>query len=304
MKLILRADDVGYTDAANIGTFRAIEEGLITSADVMLDCPGTIDALERLKRFPWISLGWHGSHFWGRPVSDPMSVPSLVDENGFFKWAVKNGGSINREQSEEIQKTLNFEELVTEMRAQVDRCIKIFGRAPDTTSGGRGITVVDQARDIICKEYGIATNWFTKGPGGHDPDGVPCRPEYAHLGIYMPYQGNGTNKNMTKAPAKGVPELYDPIKGFYEDGDEIMDKEVVQVAFHPGYLDEYIMYDGGLDTIMTRIRVMDVHFMCSKELRDFIKTSGIELINQRDALYGTQEYQNHLKLINSDLCVI
>lgn len=304
MKLILRADDVGYTEAANVGTFKAIEEGYITTADVMLDCPGTVDALERLKKLPWISVGWHGGHFWGKPVCDPEKVPSLIDENGYFKWAVKNGGPINRAQSEELQKTLNFDELLMEMRAQIERCIAVLGRAPDTTSGGRGITAVDRAKDIVCREYGIVTDWFTKGPGGRDPNGLPCAPEYEHLGVYMPFQGRGTNKNMTKAPARGVPELYDPIGALWEDGDGIMDKKIAQLAFHPGYLDDYIMYDGGLDTIMTRIRVMDVHIMCSKELHDFIKEKGIELINQRDALFGTQEYQNYLKRTGSDLCVL
>ena len=67
MKLIIRADDVGYTKIHNLGTFQTIDEGVVTSADVMLDCPGTVDALEQLKERPWISVGWH-AHFWGAPV--------------------------------------------------------------------------------------------------------------------------------------------------------------------------------------------------------------------------------------------
>jgi predicted glycoside hydrolase/deacetylase ChbG (UPF0249 family) len=57
MKLIIRADDVGYTDVYNIGAFETIDRGVVTSADVMLDTPGTVDALERLKSLPWISVG-------------------------------------------------------------------------------------------------------------------------------------------------------------------------------------------------------------------------------------------------------
>ena len=34
---------------------------------------------------PWLSVGWH-RHLWERPVLDPKEVPSLVDENGRFKW--------------------------------------------------------------------------------------------------------------------------------------------------------------------------------------------------------------------------
>ena len=64
MKLIIRIDDVGYTEVHNLGSWKAIEQGIATSADVMLDTPGTEDALRRLRDYPWISVGWH-SHFWG-----------------------------------------------------------------------------------------------------------------------------------------------------------------------------------------------------------------------------------------------
>jgi hypothetical protein len=82
-KLIVRADDVGHSTVCNIGSFEAIENGVVTSADVMLDSPGTEDALERLKAFPWISVGWH-MHMWGAPVLDPRQVPSLVEKDGDF----------------------------------------------------------------------------------------------------------------------------------------------------------------------------------------------------------------------------
>ena len=50
-RLVYRADDIGYTKAFNDGAFKAIEEGIVTSADIMLDTPGTIDALERIKNY-------------------------------------------------------------------------------------------------------------------------------------------------------------------------------------------------------------------------------------------------------------
>ena len=52
MKLIIRIDDVGYSRAHNIGSFKAIDEGVATSADTMLDCPGTEEALEFLRIGP------------------------------------------------------------------------------------------------------------------------------------------------------------------------------------------------------------------------------------------------------------
>ena len=67
MKLVIRADDVGYSAVNDIGAFEALEQGVATAADVMLDAPHAPQALERLRQMPWISVGWH-PHFWCSPV--------------------------------------------------------------------------------------------------------------------------------------------------------------------------------------------------------------------------------------------
>ena len=40
----------------------------------------------------------------------------------------------------------------------------------------------------------------------------------------------------------------------------------------------------------------------SQRLHDWFLDNNIELCNLRDALYGTRDYQNHLRSIGSDLC--
>ena len=108
MKLIVRIDDIGYTDINNMGSFLAIHEGIATAADVMLDTPGTEDALRRLKECPWISVGWH-THFWGSPVLPAEQVPSLIQENGHFKPDMYK------------QPDLNYDEAFAELEAEVLR---------------------------------------------------------------------------------------------------------------------------------------------------------------------------------------
>lgn len=308
MKLIIRADDVGYTPFANFGTIKAIDEGIVTTADVMLDCPGAVDALKQLAERPWISVGWHAGHQWGKPVLGADKVPSLVDEEGNFKWAMKDGLKLGYAAPVPDRKVLNarknevvYEEALTEFRAELDLCVQALGRAPDTATAADGPSLVDKARKQAMDEYGVKYGWFTKGPGGKDPNGVPCHPEYSALNIYMPCQKYGTNKNMLEIESYRMKDPYDPVEGFLNDGDGIAGHEVVQLAFHPAFLDDVICYDGGLQFIMNRARIIDVHAMCDPRLRQWIKDNRIELINQRDALYGTKEYQNHLKQIGSDL---
>ena len=54
----------------------------------------------------------------------------------------------------------------------------------------------------------------------------------------------------------------------------------------------------------TLSRTYDVEGLCSQRLHDWIKDNNIELCNLRDVLYGTHEYQNHLRHIGSDLCIL
>jgi len=57
-KMVVRAEDIGMSKFCNIGSVEAIENGVVTAADVMLDSPGTEDALERLKKFPHRQRGF------------------------------------------------------------------------------------------------------------------------------------------------------------------------------------------------------------------------------------------------------
>ena len=309
-RMIFRADDVGYSEVANIGTFKAVDKGVITTLDVMFDEPGTVNTLERLRKYPWLSLGWH-THMWGKPVLGADKVPSLVGKDGHFKWSPRDGtwnlmGDYRKAVQEygKFANEINYEEAVGEFRAQMNLCVKVLGRAPDTGGGQGGNTLASKAIDQVAKEFGLKSGWFTKGAAGASSSATPCLPQYADLNIYMPSQGNGTNLHMLDVPGRGQPEPYDPIAGLRNDGDGIMNRETVQLAFHPGFLDDYVATDGGIQFVMARIRVLDVHFLCSQELRDWLKENKIELINQRDALYGTREYQNHLKDIGSDLYML
>ena len=154
-KMIVRADDVGHSNVCNIGSFEAIERGVVTSADVMLDSPGTEDALQRLKALPWISVGWH-RHMWGAPVLDPRQVPSLVEKGGPFAGRFR----LDLREAKDVVP----DEAVKELRAQLDRCIRILGRAPDTGGGTRGDSAWGAAVAQVTGEYGLACNFLSERP--------------------------------------------------------------------------------------------------------------------------------------------
>jgi chitin disaccharide deacetylase len=297
MKMIFRSDDIGYSDVCNIGAFATMERGVTTSADVMMDTPGTIDALQRLRAFPWISVGWH-THFWGSPVLDPACVPSLV---------IKENGRIRFRKDLREAADVDLEEAILECRAQIARCVSILGKAPDTALV-MGNSNMDQAVRLVCEEYGIARNFaktLTSFPGaGKMPDVDPrwagCR--ITSVDSLSAYEALFTD-SITEL------ERYDPLAYYLEDRGHLLEfpeDDVIVQAWHPGYLDYFVYRLGDYGKFARNFilaRLADVEMLTADPLKAWIKTNKIELVNYRDALYGTHEYQNHLKAIGSDLAV-
>lgn len=297
MKLVIRADDVGYTDVCNIGAFKTLEQGISTSADVMLDTPGTEDALLRLVEMPWISIGWH-THFWGSPVSDPTEVPSLIEEEYGrirFRKDLRESGAVV------------FEEALQECRAQIDRCVRLLGRAPDVAMVMTE-SAMDKAVRQACKEYGIILDFASQRmtfPGMPEPPKVDHR--WIDRKIAFADAMPVTRPLLSDDPA--VHATYNPISFFLEDQGKLLDygaDEVAVVPWHPGYLDYFVYKLGDYGRFAQNFlfaRLADVEALCSDKVRNWIRQNKVELVNMRDALYGTREYQNYLKSIGSDLAV-
>ena len=279
MKVVFRADDVGYTDVHNIGTWKTIDEGVVTSVDLMLDTPGFEDACSRLKEYPWISIGWH-THFWGRPVLDPSEVPSLVDENGKFKWR----------KNKKLMKEINYDEAVKECRAQIERLKELTGRIPCKSNVPFG--PLGDAVKTVCDEYGIAYD-IHGGVGYNNTVRVPNE-KYAHLNIQEWVDRSGKHHkslNVVDFP------FYDPLGAIMEMP---IDDSIIWVrSQHPGYLDDYVLAESSC----TIPRVKDVEAYISPVLKQWIIDNKIEIINYYDALHGTSQYQDHLKEINSPLWI-
>jgi predicted glycoside hydrolase/deacetylase ChbG (UPF0249 family) len=299
MKLVVRADDYGFTKIYNDSLLKTIENGIVTTVDLMLDTPGMEDACEQIKRYPWISVGWH-THFYWKPVLDPAQVSSLMNpETGRFKERVV------------MQNDIVFEEALAECRAQVEKCIRIMGKAPDVTD--MHDSLFEKARRQVCDEYGIIYNFAEKHTkevhivkdlvDGHQmKSGTPHYPDekYKSLDIYFPNDLHSLKYVHQDSAAAFL--NYDPVQYYIDDPDHMAERKVAVQAWHPGYCDEFmrLMYDNPL---FNATRPIDLYALCSDKIKAWVRDNNVELVNYRDAIHGTREYQNHLKAIGSDLAI-
>ncbi|WP_034764522.1 chitin disaccharide deacetylase [Rossellomorea vietnamensis] len=108
-KVIINADDFGLCRGVNHGILDSHRFGVVNSTTMLVNMPGTEHAVELARLHPELQVGIHLSLTCGRPVSG--SVPSLVDENGYFRYTSR----IFEE------KEINVDEVEWEWETQVDR---------------------------------------------------------------------------------------------------------------------------------------------------------------------------------------
>ena len=95
-QLLIRADDLGYSEGVNCGIAAAVAAGLVRSVGVMTNMPAAVHGLGLLAGHP-LCLGQHTNICTGRPLTDPARIPSLCTPEGEFKpsrayrEAAKNG---------------------------------------------------------------------------------------------------------------------------------------------------------------------------------------------------------------------
>jgi len=299
-KLIVRTDDVGYSNVCNIGTFEVYDHGYGSHLELMLESPGTVDALERAKRYPWASTGWH-PHFWGAPVLPAEEVPSLViPETGRFRHDIRKLDDID------------YDEILAEMRAQLDRCVHILGKAPDVGGGpAKKNTPFERAMEQVTREYGMIHSYAHRMHV--QPDGSfindPVDPRWESANIYQIDQGGIVAYDLI-GKSFIEQQSYDGVAFLLEDRMRLHDLpegSAIIHGWHPGYVDYYVGHEGDYGPNMayyTVSRTFDTEALCSKRLHDWIKDNDIMLCSLTDALFGTFHYQNHLRDIGSDLCVL
>ena len=126
MKLIMRADDLGFSEAVNYGIEKTIREGVITSVGIMPNMDYAKHGYELIKDYD-IALGQHTNICVGKPLTNPKLIPSLVQENGEF--------CSSKEIRARKEDLIRVEEAEIEIEAQLQRFIEITGKTPDYFEG-------------------------------------------------------------------------------------------------------------------------------------------------------------------------
>jgi len=85
-RVILNADDLGYSPAVNRAILHAASAGTVTAASLMVNMPFAEEAIKAVwESCPNLSLGLHFCLTSGRAVAPVEKVPLLIDSEGCFR---------------------------------------------------------------------------------------------------------------------------------------------------------------------------------------------------------------------------
>lgn len=84
-RLVITADDFGLACEVNEGIARAHEQGILTSASLMVGSPAAAEAVAMARAMPQLRVGLHLVLIEATPVLPPKKIPLLVGADGQFR---------------------------------------------------------------------------------------------------------------------------------------------------------------------------------------------------------------------------
>lgn len=251
-KLIINADDFGLSEAFSLGVVKAFEEGVVSSVSIMVNLPASEFAANLAKQIPNMFVGLHTNLVLGKPCSDPKEIPSLVDENGDF---------LGSKEYKSGERSFVYDDVKRETLAQMKQFEELLGYKPQHIEGHSAMD-----KNVGKAFYDIAVAEKIHASMFEDAD-VPELTDYFPVRI---------EENNMKAADRGV-RVEDFTKDYFHILSTETDK-IVELHFHPGYIDQFIVDHSTL--VLPRCR--DLATCIDPKVKQWVIANQIDLISFGD----------------------
>lgn len=251
-RILIRADDLGYSRAVNYGIYDAIHSGIINNVGVMVNMPFTAHGLELLQNED-IDFGLHTNITNGNPILSSNEIHTLVDENGNFKRSKLYRNNYGKPDFTDL------DEIVAEIDAQYHEFLKLIGKKPDYFEG-----------------HAVMSENFIKG--------LHIVAEKYHLPILDFSFDNQVlsfkKKTKFKPYMESLNPQYHPEKVLDEMIKHSSDRAIPMMICHPGYLDQYLLSISSL----TIPRTQEVDLARSNRTKHLIEENNIHLVRYSECV--------------------
>lgn len=264
MRLLFQSDDFGITEAVTLGIVKGIEEGLIRNTGLFTNMPSSAFAAEFIPKLPQCCFGIDINLVGGKPLSDPSTVKSLVDENGNFITSIrrfKENKLVNSEMMNTVfeEDPYVYADVIVEMEAQINRYIELVGAKPEYLHPHSLITPnIFKAMEELGAKYDI--------------------PLSSHKWQSTNFTFVPANWNIKPVFDIDKQRDTDVAKLTLESLKSVAGNENLMIICHAGYVDADLL---GVSSY-SLIRARDLEMAISPELIKYVEDNNIELITYRD----------------------
>jgi predicted glycoside hydrolase/deacetylase ChbG (UPF0249 family) len=295
-RLIINADDFGWSRGITDAIRHAHECGIVTSTSCMAHQPASVYAAQILRDLPCLGVGVHLNLCAGRPVLPARDVPSLVQANGLFHEPAALFRRLWRFQ-------ISAAEIEAEFRAQI-RWLRERGITPLHADSHLHVHLYPAAIGAFIRAVsaeGIryvrtprCTAWPSRGFAGGPHAGRLARRiavqsyrgavhfaalrrfEKPHSRVFC--RGNDPRQQDAASIASSWIAILDALPA-----------GVFELACHPG------SFEAGFSTTdrIARQREEELGALTSSALREALQRNAIELIRYAD-LGSQQRHQTHV----------
>lgn len=241
-KIIVRADDLGFSESVNYGIEKTVKQGIVKSVGVMINMDATLHGLNLIKDCD-VCLGLHTNICVGKPLCDPKLIPSLVDENGYFK-----SSKVYRSAKEDF---VVLDEVLLEIEAQYLKFVELVGEKPHYFEG-HAVKSANffKGMEMIARKYHC----------DYLPISFDGSITFRNTKLYVCMESMNSDYDPYMALQKAAIKEYDGICMF---------------VAHPGYLDAYLMAHSSL----LGNRVREVEMLCSDSIKKWLIEQDIVVIS-------------------------
>jgi hopanoid biosynthesis associated protein HpnK len=288
-RLIINADDFGFTSGVNRAIAEAHLHGVVTSSTLMANGKSFAGAVELARDMPSLSVGCHVMLIDGEPVVEAEALPSLTAATA-FKDGLKSFAA------RAVAGRINPTEIAAEASAQI-RKIQSAGIPVSHVDTHKHTHVFPQIlRPLLRAAADCGVRALRNPFGPRMPlrsSELLARPKlwtrYAEVQVLRRFAGKF--HNAVKREGFATPDgtlgievtgtlderLFQAIARAIPDG-------TWEFVCHPGYNDADLR---SANTRLRESRETELHVLTLPDARDLLAKEGVELISYRDLSHAT-----------------
>lgn len=249
-RILIRADDLGWTESVNYGIAKSMRDGVIRSVGLMTNMPASQHGWDLVKDLN-PCVGQHTNICVGRPLTDPALIPSICQQDGTLQPS-----RAYREAAKQGKDFVVLDEVVLEIEAQYRRFVEITGQQPHYFEG-----------------HAVASGNFFKGLAiVAERHNLPLLP-------FAPAEPVRFRNTMLYTSMDSMMPDYDPfeslkaaaLRDYGPDG-------CCMFVCHPGYLDDELLRLSSL----TIPRTKEVAMAIDPAVRQWLEDNQIEVVTYDD----------------------